>query len=295
MTGSTPSAGQVSVAFTPGSDGGSAITSYEARCASTDGGVTKAATGASSPVVVSSLTNGKHYQCRVRATNANGTGLYSAYGATVLVPAVLTAPPAPTVTSSTGVGGGVRVAFTPNGTGGSPITSYTVRCDSTNGGATRSVTAAASPITVTGLTIGRTYACRVRATNAVGTGGYSAYGASGVVAASTPPAPSVTNTQLVSGGIRVSFASNGDGGSPITDYQLQCTSTDGGANRATAGAASPLTVAAPTSGKSYHCRVKAMNAVGSASTARTAPRWSRPEPSWRRAHVRQPRNGHAGP
>ena len=41
---------------------------------------------------------------------------------------------------------------------------------STNGGVARSVTAAASPITVTGLTIGRTYACRVRATNAVGTG-----------------------------------------------------------------------------------------------------------------------------
>ena len=86
MTGSTPSGGAVSVSFTPPtSDGGSPITGYIATCASTDGGATKSKSGAASPLLVTGLTNGNHYHCRVRASNAVGTGPYSAYGATVLV------------------------------------------------------------------------------------------------------------------------------------------------------------------------------------------------------------------
>ncbi len=72
----------------------------------------------------------------------------------------------------------------------------------------------------------------------------------------------MTETKLVSAGIRVSFVSTGDGGSPITDYQVQCTSTDGGVTGPRPAPASPLTVAGATSGKTYHCRVRAMNAVG---------------------------------
>ena len=53
---------------------------------STDGGVTKSKTGRPAPLQVTNLTSGKNYHCRVRATNAVGTGPYSAYGATVLVP-----------------------------------------------------------------------------------------------------------------------------------------------------------------------------------------------------------------
>ncbi len=70
----------------PASNGGSPITSYNAQCVSTDGGVATSKTGAASPLLVTGLTGGKHYHCRVRATNAIGTGPYSAYGATVLVP-----------------------------------------------------------------------------------------------------------------------------------------------------------------------------------------------------------------
>ena len=69
----------------PASDGGSPITGYTAQCVSTDGGVAETKTGAASPLVVTGLTSGKHYHCRVRATNAIGTGAYSAYGTTVLV------------------------------------------------------------------------------------------------------------------------------------------------------------------------------------------------------------------
>ena len=56
--------------------------------------------GAASPIQVTNLTAGKSYHCRVRATNAVGTGDFGAYGATVTVPAA-TAPGKPTVTGST--------------------------------------------------------------------------------------------------------------------------------------------------------------------------------------------------
>ena len=169
VTGTTPAGGRATVAFTPGFDGGSPITGYTAQCVSTDGGVTKSAKGASSPITVTGLTPTKHYKCRVRATNAVGLGPVSAYGNTVLLPPP-TAPSPPTVTRTTPAGGRATVAFRPGFDGGSPITGYTAQCVSTDGGVTKSVSAASSPITVTGLTPTKHYKCRVRATNAVGLG-----------------------------------------------------------------------------------------------------------------------------
>ena len=62
-----------SVAFTAGSPGTSAITGY--RVKSSPGCFT--ATGSSSPITVSGLTNGTPYTFRVQATNSTGYGPYS--------------------------------------------------------------------------------------------------------------------------------------------------------------------------------------------------------------------------
>jgi PKD repeat protein len=70
----------------PLSDGGAPITSYQARCVSSTGGVTRQASGARSPINVPSLTRGKTYTCTVRATNAIGTGPASAPSAPFRVP-----------------------------------------------------------------------------------------------------------------------------------------------------------------------------------------------------------------
>ena len=267
MTGSTPSAGAVNVAFTPpASNGGSPITSYTAQCVSTNGGVSATKTGAASPQKVIGLTAGKNYHCRVRATNAVGAGPYSPYGATVLVPAAK--PGAPTVTGSTPSAGRVNVAFTPPASnGGSPITSYTAQCVSTDGGVTKSQDKTTSPMLVNNLSAGKHYHCRVRATNAVGVGPYSAYGATVLIpAAVVPGAPTVTSSTPSAGAVSVAFnppANNG--GSPITSYVASCVSTDGGATKSKTGTASPLQVIALTSGKHYHCRVRAINAVGTSA------------------------------
>jgi hypothetical protein len=71
----TTAGGAISVAFTaPANNGGSAITSYTVT--SSPGSIT--ASGASSPITVTGLTNGTAYTFTVRATNATGTGPASA-------------------------------------------------------------------------------------------------------------------------------------------------------------------------------------------------------------------------
>ena len=76
----TAADGQVSVAFSPPtSNGGSAITGYTVT--SDPDGIT--ATGSTSPVVVSGLTNGKSYTFTVTATNDAGTSPPSASSASI--------------------------------------------------------------------------------------------------------------------------------------------------------------------------------------------------------------------
>ena len=262
VTSTTPAPGQATVAFTPGSDGGSPVTNFTAQCVSTDGGITKSVGGSSSPITVTGLSDQKSYHCHVRATNAVGTGPFSAYGATVVLPPA-TAPAAPSVTSTTPGAGQATVAFTPGFNGGSPVTNFTAQCVSSNGGVTRSAGKISSPITVKGLTPLKSYQCHVRATNAIGTGAWSAFGATVTPTATPPGAPTVTSTTPSGAGrATVAFTPGSDGGSPITSFTAQCVSTDGGVTRSAGGAASPITVTGMTVGKSYHCKVRANNAIG---------------------------------
>jgi len=162
-TGVSATAGnaQATVNFTaPASDGGSPITSYTV----TSNPEGKTASGTSSPITVTGLTNGTPYTFSVKATNAIGTGRASSPSNSV-TPA--TVPGAPTIGTATAGNAQATVTFTPPASnGGSPITSYTVT--SSPGGITK--TGAASPITVTGLTNGTAYTFTVKATNMIGTG-----------------------------------------------------------------------------------------------------------------------------
>ena len=81
---------------------------------------------------------------------------------------VATAPGAPTLTTVVAGNGQATLTFTPpSSDGGASITSYTANCVAS--GVTRSTSGAGSPITVTSLTNGMTYACSVTATNTAGT------------------------------------------------------------------------------------------------------------------------------
>ena len=187
----------------PTTDGGSAITAYTVTAAdgTTPGNGGQTASGSSSPITVSGLTNGDTYTFTVTATNAVGTGTPSASSAPV-VPA--TVPGAPFLFGVTGGDGSATVMFLPTSTGGSAITSYAViATDSTtpgNGGQTAS--GATSPITISGLTNGDAYTFTVTATNAVGTGPPSASSPS-----VTPVAASLT---IINGGAQAGRPQQGD-------------------------------------------------------------------------------------
>ena len=78
----------VVVSFLPANDNGNAIIHYTAVC--TDGFVLRAATGPSSPLTVSSLTDGTVYTCAVYATNGGGDGPGSSASAPVVPKMTLT-------------------------------------------------------------------------------------------------------------------------------------------------------------------------------------------------------------
>jgi hypothetical protein len=242
--------GSATVAFlAPASNGGSAITGYSVNC--TPGPVT--ASGASSPILVSGLTNGTAYTCSVAATNSVGTG--SAASASSVTPAA--APGAPQSVTATAGDGSATVAFGVAANNGSTITGYSVSC--TPGPVTAA--GATSPITVTGLTNGTAYLCSVTATNGVGTG--PSAGASGTITpAGLPGPPQNVAATRGNGSVAVSFgAPASNNGSAITGYTAICNP----GSITAMGVASPITVTGLTNGTAYTCSVAAVNGIGTGS------------------------------
>lgn len=172
VPGKTMSAtGPVRVTFAPPiANGGSAVLDFRVVCTSTDGGVRVLGSAPASPFTLGGLTTGRVYRCAVRARNAVGYGPLSADS----VPVIVGAPAPPSLTGvARPAAGRLRVTFVPAANNGSRFLGYAVGCGSTNGGTPR-VATVTNPLTwsatVTGLTVGRTYVCRVRARNARGLG-----------------------------------------------------------------------------------------------------------------------------
>jgi hypothetical protein len=251
---------QITLTFgTPASDGGSPITGYTGTCTSTDGGAAGTNTDVASPITVTGLTNGKTYICTVTATNAAGDGPASLPSAPSIPSTVPDAPPQPTV-----VVGAAQITVTfgaPASDGGFPIIGFTVACSSSDGGTPGTNKGFASPITVTGLTIGKTYTCTVAATNFNGDGPASSPSDPAALT-SAPNAPSRPSVVARNAEILVSFHAPANGGSSISGYRARCASSNGGVAKTALRSASPIRVRGLTNGKLYTCRVAATNANG---------------------------------
>ena len=234
---------------------------------------TVTAPGSATSLVVTGLTNGTGYTFTVAATNAVGTGAVSARSA-VVTPA--TVPTAPAIGVPTRGNASATVRWTaPTNTGGSAITGYTVRVY-TGTGATvlKTVTAAgsATSLVVTGLTNGTGYTFTVAATNAVGTGAFSARSAV-VTPATVPTAPAIrTAIAGATGGAITATATwaapTSTGGAPITGYRVTALrmSAAGAVLAQTTSAVQPATsrslqMTVPVAGN-YRFTVQAINAVG---------------------------------
>ncbi|MGA2304552.1 MAG: fibronectin type III domain-containing protein [Acidimicrobiales bacterium] len=256
ITAVTPEDGALGVAFTPGSNGGAAITSYQY---SLDGGGTWTTTGSLSPsFTIGGLTNGTSYPVTVEAVNGAGTSAPS-----VAAPGTpATVPGQPSITTTTRGNQTITVAFSAPSSGGSPILSYQY---STDGGATWSTaTATASPLVITALSTdgvtaianGTDYPVEIRAVNAIGDS--QASSSVNVSPATVPGAPTVALTPG-NGVIAVGVTVTNNGGSPVTgiDYSL-----NGGPFVSTGTTGSSFTIPGLTNGISDSVSVRADNAIG---------------------------------
>ena len=123
------------------------------------------ASGSSSPLTVTGLTNGTPYSCSVVATNSAGSSAASA--AVVGTPKTPSAPGIPTISRTDYGDGEIYLYVTVADNGGSVITGYTATCS--DGVSSYTGSSAGSPVTVAGLVNGTAYSCSVTATNAIGT------------------------------------------------------------------------------------------------------------------------------
>jgi hypothetical protein len=227
----TPGSGSANVAFSaPASDGGAAITSYTVTAS--PGGAT--ASGTSSPINVSGLTNGTAYTFTVKATNSKGTSVSSGASTSVTPKA------AQTITFNNP--GSQNFGTTP-----------TLSATASSGLSVAFTSATTSVCTVSGntLTFLTTGNCTINADQA----GNSTYNAATqvaqtfAVAAVVPGAPSSVNATAGNGSASVSFAAPvTSGGAAITGYTV--TASPGGITAS--GASSPINVTGLTNGTAYH-------------------------------------------
>ncbi len=221
VSGTSDANGSSVITWTPGSNGGSAITGYKVEY-STDGSAwtTAVASTSSSPYTITGLTNGTSYYVRVSGINAIGTGAAGVSIATFLPGTV---PSAPTSVSGTsGVDGSAVITWTPGADGGRTVTGYKVEY-STNGTVWTIATAStsSSPYTISGLTNGTSYYVRVSAINSLGAGA-SGTSVSTFSPGAVPSAPTnVSATSDANGSSVISWTPGSNGGRAITGYKVE--------------------------------------------------------------------------
>ena len=150
--------------------------------------------------------------------NRVGYGPPSAPSAAVVVGPVVAGPP--TIASVTPGAQSITLVFSPPAVGTS-IFDYRATCFSGDGGVSRSKDRGGSPIVVSNLTTGKTYACTVMAENSRGFGPPSAP-TSPVVTLAPPGPPTVTSATAGSRSVTVSFSPPAGNGGAASSTIKRC-------------------------------------------------------------------------
>ena len=214
-----------------------------------------------SPIVITSgLVNNQAYKIQVLTKTTKGVSPLSNQSSS-FVPYTL--PGAPTITGVVAGNGVAAISYTDGATNGRPLTKYQY---SLNGGAYVDV-AASSPIQLTGLTNGVSYAVALKCVNLAGASPASLL-SSVFVPFTVPSAPTITNVVSAAAQVTVYVAPGNANGSAITKYSY---SLNGGAYVSMSDAATSFTVTGLNNGTTYSIAVKAENAAGlsAASTSYT--------------------------
>ena len=219
-------------------------------------------------VDILSLTNGSPYHVRIRAVNSAGNGPWSPAAKA----APMGAPLAPASLAPAPGNGELPVSWAEPDGNGSPITGYTVQWKSGDEefGSERQAELgpATAAYTIRGLTNGTEYAVRVRASNDMGNGDWSAEARStpNTVADAVPDAPSSLAAEPGNGQLTVSWAVPNNNGSAITGYVVKWKAAheevswpDASSEQVTDAS---ITIGGLTGGAQYQVRVRAVAEAG---------------------------------
>jgi hypothetical protein len=210
--------------------------------------------GYTSPIRIPDLLNGSSYTIRLSATNAAGTGPYTA-NYTFNMP--LSVPGAPTITELDPSNGYVDITLEPPvNTGGYPITGYSF---TPTPSADYNVTQYTSTFRYSGLTNGVSYTFTIRAINQKGSS--EAVVSDSVIPYTVPDAPTITNIVASDTSVTVYFdPPDWNGGSEILDYSVYYTGSDSSGSSVIAS--SETTIYGFTNDVAYTFTMVARNAAG---------------------------------
>ena len=270
ITSITPGNQELSVAFTAGSDGGSAITNY--KYSTDNGGSYTAVSPASttSPIVITGLTNGTSYNVKIRAVNAIGDGtesnMLSGTPTTGVSVPVLGSPTATAITTTS-----ATLGATVSSDGGASLTARgtvwgTTASPTGNSLAEGGTAVEAFTHSRIGLTANTLYYYRGYATNSAGTG-YSADG----TFTTLHNAPTVgSGSGATVSAITANWTAPTGGGSASFTYEVQIsTASDFSVSPTTQSGISSATLSYQLTGlaenTTYYFRVRANNAGGSSA------------------------------
>lgn len=263
----------ISISWTVPDGNGAAVTGYRVFVApkgTSALGVQPLDTTATSATVP--VPSGGPYEVYVLARNARGEGLAGRASAR----ATAQLPGRPTITSAVPGDQRATVAWArPADDGGSPITSYRITPIAAGTPLTPvTVSPTAGSTTITGLANGVDHRFEVAAVTAAGAGPPAT---SGVVRPGVPPAPLVVGVDPGVGAATFRWASAGDGGSPITAYEV---TPYAGATAlppvTVAGTETSATVTGLRDGRTYTFRVVAQNAWGRGAPSAKGPALASP-------------------
>ena len=267
----TPVDTQASIAWTPGSNGGSTVTRVEFALDDTTT-VDDSTTNTASPHTITGLTNGQSYVAYVRLVNAAGAGDWSVASAPFIPqatppPFIPQTPGAPTSVAATPGNTTATVTWSPPADSGTfPIDEYVVRAQP--GG--QACSTASMTCTVTGLANGTPSTFTVTASSAAGSGPASAASAP-VTPRTVPAAPTGVATEAGDAQATITWSPpSDDGGSPVTGYRV----TTVPASEGCAVTGTTCSLDGLTTGTEYVVSVVATNAAGSSlpATAAVTPR-----------------------
>ena len=257
----------------PADDGGFGIVDYQTTCTPVAGGTPGTQHRDISPILVTKLTGGKHYTCRVRAQGGGGYGPFSA-PSEVVVPVKEPAkvpPDPPSAVHAQSEVAAVEVRFNLVRSGGQAVTGYRALCTATDGTHHNTQRRGRSPILVDHLLEAKAYTCQVETRNPSGWSAYSKSSNEVVTKTTRPGAPVIKSVTAGVHRLQVAYARPANpGGTAISSYRATCTSSDGGLSGAQRGLRSPLTVT-NLSAKTYRCRLTAANSYGTGPPSALSP------------------------